>query len=517
MIGSSILRWGGRFPMGRQTICLWQQKRLGRYLGCWSGPKTFLSSASGGVVDEREKMEYDVVVVGAGPSGLACAIRLKQKNPSISVCVVEKGAEVGSHILSGNIFEPRALTELFPEWKKLGAPLQTLVSQENFFFLTERSHYSVPTICMPSDSCNRGNYVISLGALCRWMGSQAEELGVEVYPGFSARSLVLSNDETCVHGIQTADVGISKQGKRRPNFQPGMQLLGKQTVLAEGCHGSLSEEATERFQLRQDRDHCCPQQYGLGLKEVWEIPSERHVAGSVLHTVGWPLGLWNYGGSFVYHDEPNLVYMGLVVGLDYKNPYLNPYDEFQRFKHHPTIRKILEGGRCISYGARCLNEGGLQAIPKITFQGGMIVGCSAGFLNVAKIKGSHTAIKSGMIAADCIADRIATSADIEGKELGELNDRIRNCWVWKEMMRVRNCKPAFKKGGLLGGLMYSGLSLRLFQGKEPWTFRWKETDSEATEEAAKHQPLQYPGRINNLRLLVANSMLPSQCVFFHSW
>lgn len=412
----------------------------------------------------------------------------------MNVCVVEKGAEVGAHILSGNVFEPRALRELFPSFlMKDGAEevFHTKVTNDHFYWLpNEKRSVKVPNLLLPAEMHNEGNYILSLGVMCRWLANQAEELGVEIYPGFAADQPVFGEDGSVV-GIQTADVGIGVDGKKKDTYEPGMQLLGKQVVLAEGCRGSLSEAIMEKYNLRAG---VSPQAYGLGIKEVWEVDSPHHKPGTVVHSVGWPMaGIMgkNYGGSFIYHMAPNLVHIGMVVGLDYKNPYLSPYQEFQRFKHHPRVAALLEGGNCVSYGARCLNEGGIQAIPKVTFPGGMIVGCSAGFLNVPKIKGSHTALKSGMIAADTISDSKAQWEDSPGQELSSYRSNLEKSWLWDELVKTRNCKPAFK-WGLLPGMAYSGASLLVSRGMEPWTFKWTKKDSECTGKAKDYKPIEYP-------------------------
>lgn len=383
---------------------------------------------------ERESMEFDLLIVGGGPAGLSAAIRAKQvaqaAGQELNVCVIEKGAEIGAHILSGNVFEPRALEELLPDWKERGAPLDTPVISDSFYWLPNGTH-AVPLpgqlLHLAPELRQEGNYVISLGRLCRWLGEQAEQLGVEIYPGFAADEPVFSEDGALV-GVQLKDVGIDKSGKAKDTYQPGMRLLGKQTILAEGCRGSLSELLMKHFNLREG---VSPQHYGLGVKEVWEIKPENHVAGTVTHTVGWPLNMWNYGGSFIYHMKPNLLHIGLVVGLDYSNPYLSPYQEFQRFKQHPRVKALLEGGTCISYGARVLNEGGLQAIPKLTFPGGMLAGCSAGFLNVPKIKGSHTAMKTGILAGEAAAEALLGSESSRSLEVTKYEDNVKKSWVWE--------------------------------------------------------------------------------------
>jgi len=432
----------------------------------------------------REAMEYDVVIVGGGPSGLACAIRLKQlaqaAGREVSVCLVEKGSEIGAHILSGAVLEPRALGELLPDWKALGAPLNTPATEDRFLFLTAAKAYRLPT---PPQMNNHGNYIISLGNLCRWLATQAEGLGVEIYAGFAAAE-VLYGEQGRVTGVATGDMGIAKDGSKTDAYQPGIELRARQTVFAEGCRGSLTKTLFERFALRDGVD---PQTYGIGIKELWEIDPSKHKPGLVIHTVGWPLDARTYGGSFLYHLEGNQVAVGFVVGLDYENPYLSPYEEFQRFKTHPEIRGFLAGARRISYGARAISEGGFQSLPKLTFPGGLLVGDAAGVLNVPKIKGTHTSMKSGMTAAEALFDALADESVVEVKRYSE---RLKETWVWDELYRVRNIRPSFR-WGLWGGIAYSAIDTYIFQGKAPWTLR-NHADHTALKPAAAFRPIHYP-------------------------
>ncbi|HTZ77382.1 MAG TPA: electron transfer flavoprotein-ubiquinone oxidoreductase [Stellaceae bacterium] len=429
----------------------------------------------------RETMEYDVVIVGAGPSGLASAIRLKQlaaeRQQEVSVCVIEKGSEVGAHILSGAVIEPRALDELIPDWRERGAPLITPAQEDRFLFLTEKRAFRLPT---PPQMHNRGNYIISLGNLCRWLAREAEALGVEIYAGFAGAE-VLYGEDGRVLGVATGSMGIGKDGKPTENFQPGVELRGKETLFAEGCRGSLTKEINERFGLRKSSD---PQTYGIGVKELWEVPAEQHHPGLVLHTVGWPMDQHTYGGSFLYHLENRQVAVGFVVGLDYENPFLSPFEELQRFKTHPAIRPIFEGGRRISYGARALNEGGFQSVPALSFPGGMVIGCAAGFLNVPKIKGSHTAMKSGMVAAEIAFRRLHGDASADYRAALEAS------WIWDELYRSRNIRPAFR-WGLLPGLAYAAFDTYVLRGRAPWTFR-NTADHLHLKKAKDCRPIDYP-------------------------
>ncbi|MBX2835003.1 MAG: electron transfer flavoprotein-ubiquinone oxidoreductase [Micavibrio sp.] len=430
---------------------------------------------------DREAMEYDVIIVGAGPAGLSCAIRLKQLDESINVCILEKGSEVGAHLLSGAVFEPRALNELIPDWKEKGAPLKIEAKSDKFLFLTKNKAFKFPT---PPQMHNKGNFIISLGNLGRWLAEQAENLGVEIFPGFAAAE-VLYNVGGAVIGVATNDMGINKEGEKTDSFEPGMELHARQVVFAEGCHGSLTKSLIKRFNLREDSD---PQTYGLGIKEIWEIEPAKHKEGHILHTLGWPMDKETYGGSWLYHMEDNQVSVGFVVGLDYKNPYINPYQEMQRFKTHPEIRDLFEGGRRVAYGARALVEGGFQSIPKLSFAGGVFIGDTAGFLNTPKIKGNHTAMKSGMVAAEAIAGHLKAHESY-GIECESYPEMMKKSWVWKELKKVRNIRPGFHKG------LWMGLLNAVFEtitcGFLPWTLK-NHADYAQLENKSKHSPIEYP-------------------------
>lgn len=446
---------------------------------------------------ERESMVYDVVVVGAGPAGLAAALRLKQLNGDLSVCVLEKGAEVGAHLLSGACFDPRALDELLPDWPARGAPLHTAARDDEFLLLSQRRAYRLPT---PPQMRNQGCYLISLGQLCRWLAREAEALGVDIFPGFAAAQLLYHEDGS-VKGVATGDMGVGRDGQPKANYQPGMELHARQTLFAEGCRGSLTRELFERFELGRDAQ---PQTYALGLKEVWEVDPSRHQPGKVLHSIGWPLPVDTYGGAFLYHLDKQQVAVGFVVGLDYRNPWLSPFEEFQRFKTHPALRELFAGGRRIAYGARTLVEGGWQSLPRLTFPGGLLAGDCAGFLNVPKIKGCHTAMKSGTLAAEAVIEHLNGAE--EGAEVLAYPAKLKASWLWQELYQARNIRPGFQ-WGLWPGLALAALDTHLFKGRAPWTLGHR-ADHLGLEEKSRQRPIDYPkpdgeltfDRLSSLRL-----------------
>ena len=437
----------------------------------------------------REAMEYDVVVVGGGPSGLSAAIRLKQRaakdGREVSVCVLEKGGELGAHILSGAVMDPQALTELFPDWKAMGAPLNVEVSEDRFLFLTETKAYKTPNWMLPGCFQNHGNYVISLANVVRWLGQQAESLGIEIFPGFPAAE-ILYNDDGAVKGVATGNMGVDRHGVPTAAFQLGMALHAKYTLFAEGARGHLGKQLMQKFDLNAGRD---PQTYGIGIKELWEIDPAMHKPGLVIHTAGWPLDHATYGGSFLYHLENNQVAVGYVVGLGYENPYLSPYEEFQRYKTHSAIRPFFENAKRISYGARAITAGGLQSLPKLTFKGGALIGCDAGFLNASRIKGSHAAIKTGMLAADAAFDALGDNRQHD--EITAYATAFEKSWLHEELHAARNFKPWMSKGLKMGTLMV-GLDQVVFRGKAPWTLRHTHADHECLKPAADFKPISYP-------------------------
>jgi len=433
---------------------------------------------------ERESLNFDVLIIGGGPAGLAAAIRLaqiaQQQQRELSICVLEKGAEIGAQVLSGAVLDPKALNELLPDWKNLAAPIHTPVIEDQFTFLTADKSWRLPT---PTPLHNRGNYIISLGNLCRWLAGQAEALGVQIFPGFTGAK-VLYNTTNSVCGVATGDKGIDRAGKPTSSFQPGIDLYAKHTLFAEGCRGSLTKTLIQHYDLYENTHH---QTYGIGIKELWEIPAAQHKLGHVFHSIGWPLDTKTYGGSFLYHLENQQVAVGFVVGLDYQNPYLDPFQELQRFKTHPAIRDIFQNGKRICYGARALNEGGWQSIPRLSFPGGLLIGDCAGFLNVPRIKGIHTNMKSGMIAAEILLAHWESNE----KELSHYDTAIKQSWIGKELYTARNIRPAFN-WGLWSGLAYSAVDNYIFRGKTPWTFKHKKPDNQCLKPAAVCQPIHYP-------------------------
>ena len=441
-------------------------------------------------MSERESMPYDVVIVGGGPAGLAASIRLKQVNPDISVCILEKGSEIGAHILSGAVVDPKALDELLPEWREQGCPMAEVPVTDNWHWvLSKTGKMSIPHWPMPPFMSNDGNYTGSLGNLCRWLSEQAMELGVEIFPGFPAAE-ILFDENGAVMGVATGDMGIGKDGEKKPDYQPGMELHAKYTLFAEGARGHLTKRLKAHFDLERD---CEPQVYGIGIKELWDIDPEKHVPGRVIHTQGWPLSESNsWGGGFLYHQANNQVALGFVTALDYANPYVYPFEEFQRWKQHPEIRAILEGGRRVSYGARAINEGGWQSVPRLSFPGGALIGCSAGFVNVPRIKGSHTAMKSGMLAAESIAAAMASGR--EKDDMVEYDSAVRESWIAKELKKVQNAQPLVAKfGGELGTVLAGAdMWLRTIGGFGIWKPMKHHRDSEATQRADLYKPIAYP-------------------------
>ena len=442
-------------------------------------------------MSDRESMQYDVVIVGAGPAGLSAAIRLKQlanqAGRDLGVCILEKGSEVGAHILSGAVIDPISLNELIPDWKEKGAPLTVEVTENRHWVLSSGGKWEMPHLLLPPFMHNKGCYTLSLGNLCRWLAGQAEELGVEIFPGFAAAE-VLFNDDGSVKGVATGDMGIARDGTKKPDYQPGLELHARYTLFAEGARGSLTKELEQVFDLRK---RSGPQHYGIGIKELWDVPAERHKPGRVIHTQGWPLDeAW--GGGFLYHQENNQVALGFVVALDYENPYLSPFEEFQRWKAHPAIRSEIEGGRRVSYGARAINEGGWQAIPELVFPGGALIGCSAGFVNVPRIKGTHTAMKSAMLAAEAAFEAIVS--DRSGDCLPAYPEALRSSWVAKELKLVRNAQPAVSRWGGMLGTLYAGFDMWMgqFGLSPPWTLQHRRPDNAALRRKDQARPIDYP-------------------------